>query len=52
MISEKQPKTQKRNQKIPKCPDIDAEYASCILLCKKPCLWGLERRAEYRRNGK
>ena len=56
MISEKQQKEQKRvsksNPKIPKCPDVDAKYGSCIMQCNEPCSWGLRRWAEYKQTGK
>lgn len=56
MISEKQQEKQKRppkrSQKIPKCPDVDVEYGSCIMQCSDPCLWGLRRWSEYKQTSK
>ena len=56
MISEKQQEKQKRTQKdskrIPKCPDVDTEYGSCIMQCSEPCSWGLRRWAEHKRTGR
>lgn len=53
MISEEQQEKQKRtpksNAEIPKCPDVDTEYGSCIMQCSDPCLWGLRRWSEYKR---